>query len=468
MEDVVILGAGPAGLAAGFELSKNGESVALIDKNGEVGGLSRTSQVKGCRFDLGPHVFIKRNERIVDFWKLIGKGRLSEIQENSKQYYQGKVYGSFGDIFLKLPLSERLAVVADFLKRRLFPISNAVSCEQQMINDYGEKMYSIFQKAYTQKFWGLDLSQIDRNMYNNMIKKISFDALAKKTSLKWLQEKGLIKKPHEAPQGHRFFHHALGSGQMYANLAEMTQKTRNAEFHMNSRVVRVNHDGKKITSIETEDTHGKTRKHEGSQFISTIPLNVFLESLRPAPPKEILEAANKLYFRNLVMVHLVVEGNPFDAQWMQVMSDDITAYRITNFSNLSNHMGSGSLCPVGIEYNCFENDAIWKMSDEEIIDFAKREMEKAGLVEKKRVVDASVLKVDYVYPIYFLGYEKFVSAVADYLSKFENLQCISRSSIYRYNNMGHAVESGLVAADNLLGARQDVKKLNALDGKQDI
>lgn len=467
MKNVFILGAGPAGLATAFELARNGRRVEVIEKNSEVGGLSRSMELKGCKFDIGPHIFIKRNKRIIDFWKLIGQGDVFEVTENSAQYQNGKVYGSFTDIFLHMPLTERVEIVASFLKRRLFPTRDTVSWEEEMMNACGEKMYSIFHETYSRKFWGLNLSKIDKKSANNMVKKITFGLLAKKAILRWLQSKGLVKR-ESCSGGHVFFHHKYGSGFIYDNLKKLAQKTGKAKFRLNSEIVRINHDGKKITSIDAKNSKGVVRNYKASEFISTIPLTVFVQIMNPKPPKEVVHAAGKLLFRRAVMVNLVVEGNPFEKQWLQVISNDIKAYRITNFRNLSKHMGNGNLCPIGVEYNCFEEDEIWKMNEEELVELARKEMDSAGLIKKENVVDASVLKLDFVYPVYFVGYEKFVSTITDYLSKFENLQCISRSSIYRYNNMGHAVESGFVAADNLTGKVESVEKLNVLDGKEDI
>ncbi len=467
MEDVVILGAGPAGLAAAYGLARQGKTVHVLEKSTAVGGLSRTTTLQGCQFDLGPHIFIKRNPRIIDFWKLIGQGGLFEIQEDSRQYCNGTVYRSLADIFFNLPLRERVAIVANLLKRRMWPIRNVASHKDQIVNEYGEKMYALFNEVIQKKYWGMNPSEIEKKRTPTDGKKASVRALAKKTALTGLQRFGLARKASE-PKGHTFFHHKYGSGQMYENLKAMTEHTENAAFHLGCDVVRIRHDGKKIQTVEAKDADGTPHSFTAHECISTIPLDRFVRMMEPKPPTEVLEAAGKLFFRNLVMVNLVVKDNPFAGQWMQVISDDLTAYRITNFCNLSKDMGNRNLHPIAVEYNCFEKDGIWKKADHDIIGLAKEELARAGLVKESHVVDASVFKAENVYPVYFIGYEKFVTRITDYLSGFGNLQAISRSSIYRYNNMGHAVESGLVAADKLLGKKADVQALSALDGTQDI
>lgn len=468
MADVVILGAGPAGLAAAYELTKNGKRVDIVEKSSTIGGLSKTSEHRGCKFDLGPHIFINRNRRILDFWKLIGDGNISELREDCRQYYNGKVYGSFSDIFLSMPLSKRIPIVVDFLKRRLFPLRHISSYKEQMINDYGERMYYIFNESSQKKFWGVDPSQIERKWAHPMNKKPSFGELSKRILVKWLRRKQ-VSKQSSRNESANFFHYKYGSGYMYSNLKEMIRKTKRASFNLNESVVRINHDGKKILSVESRDINGNVVKHTASSFISTIPLTVFVERMSPKPPRDILDAAKKLRFRSLIAVNLVVKGNPFHGQWLQVISNDVSAYRITNFCNLSEAMGNEDLCPVAVEYNCFEGDALWKMSDTAIIELAKKEMHAAGLIKKENIVDASVLRMEYAYPVYFLNYEQFVSKIISYLSGLSNLQAVSRSSLYRYNNMGHAVESGLAAADNILGTKSvDTEKLSVLDGKKDI
>lgn len=465
-ERTVVLGAGPAGLAAAYELAVHGKPVDVVEKNERVGGLSRTTELRGCQFDLGPHIFIKRNERIVNFWKLIGDNQMFSLKENSKQYFRGKTFGSFSEIFLDLPATEQAAIAASFIKRSLLPRRKIASYKDQMVHDFGRKMYSVFHEGPQKKFWGIDPGQIERKWAHRMLSRPSFASMAKKMIHAWLN-RSKKEKGQPTGSGHVFFHHQNGSGHLYERLREITEKTGSATFHVGAEVVGIRHDGDRITAVDVKTKSG-THFVAGENFISTLALNDFVRMLQPAAPQEVLYAASKLFFRDMVMVNFVVDGNPFDGQWLQVISDDLEAYRITNFRNLSDAMGHGNLCPLAVEYNCFRGDDFWKKSDAEIIAFAKDELEKSGLVQKEKILDASVLRAKNAYPVYFLGYQKHVQTVTDYLAAFKNLQCISRSAIYRYNNMGHAVESGLLAADNLLGRGAAVEDLDVLDGTKDI
>ncbi|MBI4361417.1 FAD-dependent oxidoreductase [Candidatus Micrarchaeota archaeon] len=468
--NTVILGAGPTGLAAAYELSIHGKPVDVVEKSQAVGGLSRTTELLGCQFDLGPHIFIRRNERIVNFWKLIGENQMFSLHENSKQYFRGKAFGSFSEIFLSLPVTEQASIAASFLRRSLLPKPRPSSYRDQMVNDYGDKMYSVFHEGPQKKFWGVDPGHIERKWAHRMLSRPSFLAMAKRMIHAWMNQSKKAKAKADAEPtgaGHVFFHHKNGSGHLYDHLKEITEKTGIAKFHLQSEVTGIHHQHDRITAVDTQTRDG-THAVTGEHFISTLPLNDFVGMLKPKPPQDVIDAASKLYFRDLVMVNFVVDGNPFDGQWLQIISDDLQAYRITNFRNLSDAMGRGPLCPLSVEYNCFRGDDFWRKSDAQIIELAKDELEKSGLVQTQRVVGSSVLRAKNAYPVYFIGYQDHVQTVTEYLAGFKNLQSIGRSAIYRYNNMGHAVESGLLAADHLLGRKTDVGGLDVLDGTKDI
>jgi len=267
------------------------------------------------------------------------------------------------------------------------------------------------------------------------------------------------------------YHPEKGSGSVYEELSRLIRKNKKSKFLFNSTIERINHSESRINSVVVKNLKtGKIKKVLGSDFISTIPITEVIEKLNPPAPKEINGISKELYYRDLILVNLVVNlDNPVKYSFLNIYSPRIKALRITNFEYLSEKMGNGSSNkPICVEYNCFRKDKIWKMKDSEILEFAKWELERIGFCERKNVVGGFVKRIENAYPVHSIGFRGKVNKIRMYLSRFENLQSIGRNGMFMYNQMRHSVESGLKSARNVLGGNYDIEEISFTDEGKDV
>lgn len=453
----IILGAGPAGLSAAYLLNERGNSSLIIERAKRVGGLSKTYDFKGFKFDIGPHVFKNRNKRITKLWENSLDKNFLEIKPISKLYYKDEFVSSlYGAVKKSNPLVF-LKMMIGLILARLNPKKRIVSAEDWAINAYGKEMYNLVYRPHEENFWGEKLSKIDKKWAMVYVKKKPLVRLLKNRffSEKQLKKQDILNYPE------------FGSGTVYENFEKRIKKNKKNKIILDSRVVSIKHNSSKITSLEIIK-NGKRRKIQGDNFISTIPINKVVKMMDPKPPKELLVLSNKLYFRDLVLVNLVVNlKKSFPCDWSEISSKKLGVGRVTNFKKLSKKMGDAtSKSPICMEYYCLKDGGFWKKTNKEIIEIAKNDLFDMGLIERKDFVEGFVVKLEEAYPVYILDFEKVVDKLKDYLDSFKNFQSIGRNGAYTYNNMGHSVESGLLAAENILGKRNDISKLSVTDDEK--
>lgn len=456
---VAIFGAGPAGLTAAHELGKAGVDVVVFEKDGDVGGIARTVNYKNYLFDVGGHRFFTKFPEVKKVWdELLGddfltRSRLSRIYyRNTFFYYPLRPWNALKG----LGLWTSLAVVISYVRFHLTPRRNVENLEDWVINRFGKKLFEIFFKTYTEKVWGTSCREIQADWAAQRIKSLSLgkaivDAL------------GFMKKGKITTLIDEFQYPRRGPGQMWQRAAELLE-VRGGKVTLRSRVVSFELDGEKISSAII--------KHDGVEepvvadhYVSSIPLRELIQALRPSAPLEVLDAAEHLRYRDFFTVGLIIRAKDiFPDNWVYIHAPEVRVARVQNLKNWSPDMvPNPEMTSLEMEYFCFEKDSIWRMSDAELIALASEEAERLNFAKKADVVDGVVIRLPKTYPIYDPGYKKRIETIKAYLATITNLQTIGRNGLHRYNNQDHSMLTGILAARNILGERNDVWEVNVED-----
>ncbi|MCD2196094.1 FAD-dependent oxidoreductase [Actinomycetospora endophytica] len=461
-DSTVIIGAGPAGLSAAYALAREDRAFELVEKATEPGGLCRTFDFHGRYFDLGPHVFINRSPEIGELLHELGGERLKEITHIEGIYFDGKLYDSWLDAVVNLRMTSRARALLGLIARRIRPIEQVVSCEDGLVNSYGSAIYSQLVRIHQRKFWGVDPSEIDVSWARVYEKPNSIFKYVKQR----LSHSGARSASYEPAQT---YYPTAGSQVIYGAMMDRIEASPGATIRLGAEVVAVHHDAGNVTHIDLRDpATGEVTQVAGSSFISTIPVTELVSVLDPAPPQEILDIARSLRYRSLVVVNLLTRlTRELPYGWVELHSSDVQAGRLTNFARLSPEMaGEGELVPICLEYYCDEDDAIWQSTDEDMIALAQRELVTMGFAAAGEESVGFVQREPFAYPMYLIGYGDLRARLKEFCEGITNLQTIGRGGIYRYNNMGHSIESGLRAADNVVsGQRHDMWDRSVVDGK---
>ncbi|MEO0533200.1 MAG: NAD(P)/FAD-dependent oxidoreductase [Cyanobacteria bacterium P01_A01_bin.123] len=456
---VVIIGGGPAGLTSGYELMKHGVTSVVLEKADKVGGISRTETYKGYRFDIGGHRFFTKVGEVKAVWKEILGDDFIQVPRLSRIYYKGKFYDYPISVFKTLrnigPVYSSL-VIASYLKaklrKKLNPEFEAETFEEWVTDCFGERLYRMFFKTYTEKVWGIPCSQIRADWAAQRIQNMSLKQVVINAVFGSQNAKSLIKK---------FDYPRLGPGMMWERCQELLE-VHGSPVHLNTEVVRVEREGTRITQVVAKQGD-HTFTLTGEHFINSMPVSALVRRLNPQPPKSVLAAARGLKYRDFLIVSLIVnQDHLFPDNWLYIHSPEFKVGRIQNFKNWSPHMvPDASKTCLGMEYFCSEGDDIWEMSDSKLIEVASQEITRLGLgVKLDDVEDGCVIRQRKAYPVYDGEYRKHLQVLQDYLKTFENLQTVGRNGMHRYNNQDHSMLTALLAAKNILGENHDLWNVN--------
>ncbi len=458
--DVAVIGAGPAGLSAAFVLSENNKSTVVLEMSDQVGGISRTIERDGFRFDIGGHRFFTKDEEIDRFFKGILGDEAIWVSRSSQIYYDGK--------WVDYPLKPASAIfgmgvgttakcLADYGSvkvRNVFSKPEIVSFQDWISNEFGHELFKLFFKNYTEKVWGIDCSQIEAEWAAQRIKGLSLRVAVKDAIFP--QKNGKV-----ATLIDKFLYPRLGIGRISERLAEDVEGLGN-EVRMRSRVTAVNHDGGHISSVDVESGQG-AYKLEVGQLCSSMPLTELVLAMRPQAPADVVEAALGLRYRDLVTVNLMIDKPQVtDQTWIYIHDPSFKLGRIHEPRNWSPAMAPEGKSSIVAEYFCFEGGDIWNMEDQALIDLTVDDLgRRLGFLKPEDVIGAFVVRVPKAYPMYELGYKVPLQKIRDYIDGFDNLEIIGRYGTYKYNNMDHSMKTGILAARNLLGESHIVWNVNA-------
>lgn len=448
---VVILGGGPAGLAAGNALTEAGSNVLLIEGQSRVGGLARTMEHRGFRFDLGGHRFITDNRQLEKMVREVLGGELLAVERSSKILLEGKFYDypiSVRNALSRLGLCRSIRVIADYLSEQLrkpFDRTPVISLEDWVVRHFGRALFDLFFKAYSEKVWGIPCDRIAREWVARRIKGLSL-GVAIKAAFSRAESRRLRTLAKQ------FLYPPLGIGQICDSLGARIEN--NGQVMTNTRAVGINHADNRILSITVEDADG-VQGYAGYEFISSIPLTLIVQLLNPPPPAEILEAAASLRFRDLVVVTVMVDRERVtDQTWIYVPDPAIPFGRIHEPKNWSERMAPDGKTHLVVEYFCFREDAIWAETDATLAQRTISELDRLGMIEPEEVLDSVVLRIPNAYPLFELDYIEKQKCIVEYLDGFSNLKLAGRGGQFEYYNTDHAMESGIAAAQSIM-ARPD-------------
>lgn len=460
-EKVVIIGAGPAGLTAAYELSKAGLPSTVVEKDRIVGGLARTVNYNGYRFDIGGHRFFTKVSAVENMWEevlgddFLTRKRLSRIYYNKSFFYYPF---RLPNAVLRLGIWNSFLVVASYLKSQFFPKLPEDTFDKWVSNRFGNRLYELFFKTYTEKVWGIPCSDISAEWAAQRIKGLSLMQALRNTLLKGQDsnKEAVIKTLIDSFQYPR-----LGPGMMWETVADSVTEN-GSELLLNSDVRKIHINNGRVEKIEI-DQNGETKVLTGSHFISSMPVRELVEKIEPPVAEEVLRAANSLKYRDFLTVSLIIdEPDLFPDNWIYIHDPDVKLGRVQNFKNWSKEMvpEKGKTC-LGLEYFCFEGDGLWNMSDSDLIELGKKELEKIGLADASLVTDGTVVRMPKAYPVYDSHYKDSLATIRGYLEGVQNLQLVGRNGMHKYNNQDHSMLTAMLAVKNILGESYDLWQVNA-------
>lgn len=446
--DIVIIGAGPAGLTAGYELARHQRAPLVIEKSRLVGGIARTEQYRGFLFDIGGHRFHTDIEEIQAIWRELLGPDLLEVPRVSHIYFQGRLIKyplQVGDTLRSIGLGASLAAILSYLKVALFRPAELDNLEQWLTARFGSRIYRTFFKEYSEKVWGLPCSQIQADWANQRIQGLSLartiiNALGgKKTATTLIDQ---------------FLYPRLGSGMLWEEMARRMVND-GAKLELGWEVSGLELERGRVARLRLSNGH-ETRPVAAGQVISSMPLPHLVQRLEPAPAPEILEAAGRLRFRGFLLVGLILSsdiGTEHPWQWLYVHEPNLRVGRVQNYRNWSPHMTpEPDMTALGMEYFCDQGDEFWSLADDELVSLATAELDRLWPGSGELVTNGVVYRQSHAYPVYHLGYQEVVTRLRDYLGGISNLATIGRNGLHRYNNQDHSMVTGLEAARRILAA----------------
>lgn len=447
-KDTIVLGGGLSGLSSGYELAKAGFKVGVYERDAVVGGLSKTIERNGFRFDLGGHRFFTADEKINDFVRELMGNELITVRRSSKIYLRGKYF----DYPLKplnamfgLGILNTARTLADYAwetARRTIRDKEIISLEDWVVGNFGRTMFNIYFKEYSEKVWGIDCSRISAAWVAQRIKGLSL-AKAVKHAFSKVSGRDL------ATLADRFLYPALGIGRLSDRLRDEIEKS-NGDVFTGTGVESINHRGFKVDSISVRD-RVRMRTVPAEEFISSVPVTKLVRMLNPPPPPPVLETAAKLRFRDLVIVAIMVDrARITDQTWIYIPEKKIPFGRIHEPTNWSPAMAPPGKSLLVTEFFSFKGDAVWSMGDRMLADLAADNLVGLGLINRREILDSVAVRVPKAYPLFEVGYRKHTAELHDYLGRFSNLHITGRSGLFRYYNMDVAIQSGREAAAKLV------------------
>src|SRR4051794_28900932 len=455
----LVIGGGPAGLTAAYFLAKRGEPVLVVESEDQLGGIAKTKEQDGYRFDLGGHRFFTKAKEVDDMWHEVLDEEFLERPRMSRIYWNGKFldYPLQGmDVIKKLGPIELTRAGLSYLYAAIFMRKikgKEENLEQWVTARFGKRLYELFFKTYTEKVWGVPCTEIRAEWAAQRIKGLSFMSAAKAAFFgnKGNKIKSLIDK---------FNYPRYGPGQLWDAMAREIEK-RGGEVRLNATAERI---------VLADD--GKSVKHvivngepiEPLHVISSLPLRTAVGITEPTPDAKVQEAAKGLRYRDFLTVGLVIDGEDlFPDNWIYIHEPGVRVGRIQNYRSWSPWMvPDESKACVGLEYFCFEGDDLWTMSDDDLVKLATRELAELQLVDPSKVEKGYAVRVPKAYPMYDAEYSERVEVIKDWLADIKNLHQVGRNGLHRYNNSDHSSLTAIRTVENICdGTSHDIWAVNA-------
>ncbi|MDR3713783.1 MAG: NAD(P)/FAD-dependent oxidoreductase [Puia sp.] len=501
MKTAIIIGAGPAGLTAAYELlTKTDIRPILIEAEGQPGGLSKTVVYKGNRIDIGGHRFFSKSERVLNWWlhflpidasvksssidiqyqhrrsgftideehKAAGAESMLVRPRKSRIYFRRKFFDYplqlNARMIRNLGIPKMCKILASFTRTKLFPISPEENLAQFFINRFGRELYLTFFKDYTEKVWGVPCEKIPSDWGRQRVKNLDIAKMLKHALHSVFSSENANRKSTHTSLIEQFLYPKYGPGQMWETVAKEVERLGGRILYHTAATGLNGNDAHRILSVNLSNSiTGETEELSADYFFSTMPVNDLVRQMRRVPiPEDVKEIATSLEYRDFLIVGILASGlalendkGPLRDNWLYIQDKEVMAGRIQFFNNWSPFMVADSTKNwLGVEYFCNEPDPFWQLDDDSIKERAIREMEKIGILRREQVLDSTVVKVEKAYPSYYGAYSRF-GRVREFLDKIENLYLIGRNGMHRYNNSDHSMLTAMTAVENIVSGRID-------------
>ena len=486
---VVIAGAGPAGLTAAYEfLTRTDIHPIVCETSDALGGIAQTYNYKGNRIDIGGHRFFSKSGRVMDWWfeMLPCQGRpdpdpelTDEVMLQRPRLSRIFYHRSFFPypLVITVRIAHRLGWINTFLiglsyiKAHMFPLCDETYLDVFLINRFGRRLYETFFKEYTEKVWGVPCNHIKADWGAQRIKGLSLKrALTHALKDIFSSDFQKVQEQRETSLITQFYYPKYGPGQMWEVVAKKIQEM-SGEVRMRTKVSQVKIARSQVVSVTVEDSDtGKTEKIECDYFFSTMPIKHLMRMIHPSPPPDVLRISDGLVYRDFITVGLLLkrlkvkDGKKLQAtipdNWIYVQEGDVNVGRIQIFNNWSPYMvkDAQNTVWIGLEYFVDEGDAIWSLSDKEMIELGTQELEKIGFIGSDDVLDGCVLRMPKTYPAYFGTYDE-IDKIRDWTLKIPNMFLVGRNGLHRYNNQDHSMLTAMTAVDNIKEERTDNRNI---------
>ena len=453
--DVVVIGAGPAGLTSSYLLSKAGRKVVVLERDPHlVGGISRTVNYKGFLFDIGGHRFFSKSKEVVALWKELLPDDFIERPRSSRIFYGGKFYSyplKAFEALTNLGIFQSTACVLSYMWARANRIENPKTFHQWVRNQFGERLFRIFFKTYTEKVWGMDCDEISADWAAQRIKGLNlgaavWNALTRGRKTAKAEGGEVIKTLIES-----FEYPRKGPGMMWEAAAAKT-RAQGGEILMDRTLSALSFDAKTgIWTVTATRGDGSEESFTARHVISSAPIRELGNAIQPKPIS--LFSARSLKYRDFLTVALITTRKDlFADNWIYIHDPAVKVGRVQNFRSWSPEMvPDPDLACLGLEYFCFEGDDLWNAPDEDLVALAKREIAQIGLVAEDEVVDACVVRQPKAYPVYDDDYKHHVRMIRlDLERNYPTLHLVGRNGMHKYNNQDHAMMTAMLTVENIL------------------
>jgi len=445
--DLIIIGAGPAGLTAAYQLSESNKKVLVLEKKSQVGGLAETKVFGPYRYDIGPHRFFTKNKEVYElFLEMLGNDAVS-VDRKTRILFNNSYFDyplTPLNALFGLGVSESVVIGFSYFLARVksyLSISKINNFEDWVVDRFGKKLFNNFFKNYTEKVWGINCKDIGSDWAAQRIKGLSLS-----TAIKFALFPNSKKRPKTLVD--KFYYPRLGAGMLWEKFEEhITNK--GIEVIKNKKVISIKKT-EDIFSIIYEDSERNKISVETKNVFFSNPLLEFISIYDSDVPQSVIDSAKSLNYRNHISVHITIDKKLFDDNWIYIHSPNLDMARIADFTNFSDDMSEAGTYPLTLEYFCFEDDDIWNKQNKDIIDFALNEL-KNIFDDEFNVIHSEVSRNANAYPVIKTGYQEHIDVIKEWLSGLPNITAIGRSGMFKYNNQDHAMATGLYAARTLLG-----------------